>query len=147
MKKTKSKYIQDICEVVSSKSTCDRAHVGAVIINEDFEILATGYNGAPRGLYDCYEVGHEHKEDGGCQRTVHAEMNAIVQAAKRGTSINGAIMLVTMSPCYECTKIIINSGISRVYYRELYRKSEHLTKFDQVGIRHGDWNDMVHELC
>ena len=100
-------YFLEIAKVVSKRSTCDRANVGAVI-SKNKVILSTGYNGAPRGLPHCDDVGHEIV-DGHCIRTAHAEANAIAQAAKNGTPIEGASIYLTVSPCYDCFKIIVNS--------------------------------------
>jgi len=113
------KYFMQIARDVSTRSTCDRKFVGAVIVRDKM-ILSTGYNGSIRGLPHCDEVGHE-MENGHCVRTVHAEANAIVQAAKNGVGIDGADIYVTASPCYNCFKLIANSGIKRIFYGELYR--------------------------
>ncbi len=113
------KYFMQIARDVSTRSTCDRKFVGAVIVREKM-ILSTGYNGSIRGLPHCDEVGHE-MENGHCVRTVHAEANAIVQAARNGVGIEGADIYVTASPCYNCFKLIANSGIKRIFYGELYR--------------------------
>ena len=104
---------------VSTRSTCDRKFVGAVIVRDKM-ILSTGYNGSIRGLPHCDEVGHE-MDNGHCVRTVHAEANAIVQSARNGVAIEGADIYVTASPCYNCFKLIANSGIKRIFYGELYR--------------------------
>ena len=114
-----STYFMNIAKEVSTRSTCDRKHVGAVIAR-DKTILSTGYNGSIKGLQHCDEIGHE-MVDGHCVRTTHAEANAIVQAAKNGISINNAEMYVTASPCYNCFKLIANSGINTIYYDEFYR--------------------------
>ncbi len=111
-------YFLKIAEIVSSRSTCDRRHVGAVIVKDKI-VLSTGYNGAPRGLGHCDDVGHEIV-GGHCVRTVHAEANAITQAALNGASINGACIYLTNSPCYDCFKMIINAGIREVKYRDFY---------------------------
>ena len=113
------KYFMQIARDVSTRSTCDRKFVGAVIVRDKM-ILSTGYNGSIRGLPHCDEVGHE-MENGHCVRTVHAEANAIVQAARNGVGIDGADIYVTASPCYNCFKLIANSGIKRIFYGELYR--------------------------
>ena len=113
------KYFMQIARDVSTRSTCDRKFVGAVIVREKM-ILSTGYNGSIRWLPHCDEVGHE-MENGHCVRTVHAEANAIVQAARNGVGIEGADIYVTASPCYNCFKLIANSGIKRIFYGELYR--------------------------
>ena len=107
-------YFLEIAKVVATRSTCDRANVGAVIVKNKV-ILSTGYNGAPRGLPHCNDVGHEIV-DGHCIRTAHAETNAIAQAAKNGTSIEDASIYLTISPCYDCFKIIVNAGIKEVVY-------------------------------
>ncbi len=108
-----------IAKVVASRSTCERKFVGAVIVR-DKTILSTGYNGSIRGMPHCTDVGHL-MEDGHCVATLHAETNAIIQAAKNGVSIDGATIYVTASPCWNCFKTICNSGIRRIAYAEFYR--------------------------
>ena len=117
---------------VATRSTCDRKHVGAVIVRNK-NILSTGYNGSIKGLPHCDEVGHE-MVDGHCIRTTHAEANAIVQAAKNGVSIDNSEIFVTASPCYNCFKLIANSGIKVIYYRELYRDQRITDRAKEVGI-------------
>jgi dCMP deaminase len=112
-------YFMNIATVVASRSTCDRKFVGAVIVR-DKTILSTGYNGSIRGLPHCTDVGHM-MEDGHCVATLHAETNAIIQAAKNGVAIDGATIYVTASPCWSCFKTIANSGIRRIVYGEFYR--------------------------
>ncbi len=112
----------EIAHQVASRSTCDRAAVGAVILR-DKNIISTGYNGAPSGLPHCDEAGHDMVE-GHCIRAVHAEINAISQAAKHGVATHGAGIYVTHFPCYHCFKSIINCGICEVYYHLSYRKDE-----------------------
>ena len=104
---------------VASRSTCPRKNVGAVIVR-DKTILSTGYNGSVRGLPHCSEVGCM-MEDNHCVRTIHAEVNAILQAAKNGTRIEQACIYVTASPCWNCFKCIANTGISRIVFGEFYR--------------------------
>lgn len=115
-----------IASEVSTRATCDRRSVGAVIVR-DKTILSTGYNGSIRGLLHCDEAGHL-MEDGHCVRTVHAEANAIAQAARNGVRIEGATIYVTASPCWACFKLIANAGIVRVVYGEFYR-DERIFKF------------------
>jgi dCMP deaminase len=122
----------NIAKEVSTRSTCDRKHVGAVIAR-DKTILSTGYNGSIKGLQHCDEIGHE-MVDGHCVRTTHAEANAIVQAAKNGVSINNAEMYVTASPCYNCFKLIANSGINTIYYDEFYRDDIIIKYAVEAGI-------------
>ena len=125
-------YFMNIATEVATRSTCDRKHVGAVIVRNK-NILSTGYNGSIKGLPHCDEVGHE-MVDGHCIRTTHAEANAIVQAAKNGVSIDNSEIFVTASPCYNCFKLIANSGIKVVYYRELYRDQRITDRAKEVGI-------------
>jgi|TARA_B110000263_G_scaffold67687_1_gene58568 dCMP deaminase len=127
-----STYFMNIAKEVSTRSTCDRKHVGAVIAR-DKTILSTGYNGSIKGLQHCDEIGHE-MVDGHCVRTTHAEANAIVQAAKNGISINNAEMYVTASPCYNCFKLIANSGINTIYYDEFYRDDIIIKYAVEAGI-------------
>ena len=117
---------------VSSRATCDRKHVGAVIVR-DKSILATGYNGSIRGLSHCDEDGHM-MEDGHCVRTIHAEANAIIQAARNGVRIEGATVYVTASPCWGCFKMIANAGISRIVFGELYRDTRIFGFSEKLGI-------------
>jgi dCMP deaminase len=117
-----NEYFLQIAKVVASRATCDRLHVGAVIVR-DRQILSTGYNGAPKGLPSCDDAGHELKDMGGrqsCVRSAHAETNAVAQAACNGVAIAGATIYVTASPCYDCAKLIINSGIKQVVYGGFY---------------------------
>lgn len=112
-------YFMNIAREVATRSTCPRKHVGAVIVR-DKTILSTGYNGSIRGLPHCDDAGHM-MEDGHCVRTIHAEANAIIQAAKNGTRIDEAMIYVTASPCWSCFKMIANAGLSRIVYGEFYR--------------------------
>jgi len=112
-------YFMDIAAQVATRATCDRKHVGAVIVR-DRTILSTGYNGSIRGMPHCDEVGHM-MENGHCVATVHAEANAILQAAKNGVRIDGATLYTTASPCWPCFKLIANSGCVRIVYGEFYR--------------------------
>lgn len=125
-------YFMRIAQQVSTRSTCDRKHVGAVIVR-DKTILSTGYNGSIRGLPHCDDVGHL-MENNHCVATVHAEANAIIQAAKNGTAIDGADIYVTASPCWSCFKLIANSGIRRVIYWEFYRDERILEVAHLAGI-------------
>jgi dCMP deaminase len=112
-------YFMDIAKQVATRATCDRKHVGAVVVR-DRTILSTGYNGSIRGMPHCDEVGHM-MESGHCVATVHAEANAILQAAKNGVRIEGATLYTTASPCWPCFKLIANSGCVRIVYGEFYR--------------------------
>lgn len=122
----------DIARAVASRATCARKHVGAVIVR-DRTILSTGYNGSIRGTEHCDEVGHM-MEDGHCVRTIHAEMNAIIQAAKNGTAIEHAMIYVTASPCWNCFKAIANGGLRRIVFGEFYRDNRIFEVSQQLGI-------------
>ena len=126
-------YFMNIAREVATRSTCDRKHVGAVIVREK-TILSTGYNGSIKGLPHCDEVGCE-MVDGHCVRTTHAEANAIVQAAKNGIQINQSEIYVTASPCYDCFKLIANAGIKIIYYDEFYRDKRIIEKSNEIGIQ------------
>jgi dCMP deaminase len=127
-----NEYFMNIARQAATRSTCDRKHVGAVIVR-DRNILSTGYNGSIRGMPHCDEVGHL-MEGGHCVGTIHAEANAILQAAKNGVNISGAELYTTASPCWSCFKMIANAGIRRIYYGEFYRDSRSLEVARQIGI-------------
>jgi dCMP deaminase len=135
-------YFMRIAMEVSTRATCDRKHVGAVIVRDRF-ILATGYNGSIPGLPHCDEAGHM-MEDGHCVRTVHAEANAICQAARNGVRIEGATVYVTASPCFSCFKLVANAGIKGIVYGEFYRDQRIFDFASSLGmeLRHID----VHAL-
>lgn len=119
-------YFMSIAEQVSGRSTCVRRHCGAVIVKQK-RILATGYNGVPTGLRHCEDVGCLRDRLGipsGQQhelcRAIHAEQNAVVQAARHGTTIDGSTAYCTHQPCVLCAKILINAGIVEIVYRDSY---------------------------
>jgi len=122
----------NIGAVVASRSTCPRKFVGAVIVREK-TILSTGYNGSIRGMPHCSEVGHMMENDH-CVATIHAESNAILQAAKNGVSIGGAEIYTTASPCWPCFKLIANSSLVRVYFGEFYRDARSIAVAKDAGI-------------
>ena len=128
-----SDYFMNIAREVATRSTCDRKSVGAVIVRGK-TILSTGYNGSIKGAKHCDDVGHEMVNDH-CIRTIHAEANAIVQAAKHGIRIEDSEIYVTASPCYNCFKLIANSGIKIIYYHEFYRDDRILDRAKEVGIK------------
>lgn len=115
-------YFLRIAAEVASRATCDRKHVGAVIVRER-RILSTGYNGSIRGMPHCDDAGHI-MQDGHCVRTIHAEANAIIQAARNGTQIDGATIYTTASPCWPCFGLVTNAGIARVVFGEAYRAED-----------------------
>jgi len=133
-------YFMNICDLVAERSTCTRRKVGAVLIKEK-RILCSGYNGAPAKISHCSETG--------CLRTqlnvpsgekhelcrgVHAEQNAIIQAAYHGIKVKGSILYCTNLPCSICAKMIINSGIKKVYYKDGYDDSLSLDMFAKAKI-------------
>jgi dCMP deaminase len=120
-------YFMKIAYAISERSTCDRALVGCVLVT-DKRILTSGFNGSPSGLEHCDEIGHL-MVDGHCVRTIHAETNAIIQAALHGVSTKGATCYVTHFPCINCTKALINAGISRIVYSVSYRTDENAMAF------------------
>ncbi len=127
-----NEYFMKIADQVATRSTCERKHVGAVIVR-DKTILSTGYNGSLRGAPHCDEVGHDLENDH-CVRTVHAEANAVAQAAKHGVRIDESDIYVTASPCLTCFKLAANAGIRTVYYQQFYR-DERITDYaKQAGV-------------
>jgi dCMP deaminase len=125
-------YFMSIAQVVATRSTCPRKYVGAVLVRNR-TILSTGYNGSIRGMPHCSDVGHM-MEDGHCVATIHAEANAIIQAARNGVNIDGAITYVTASPCWNCFKQLANAGIVRIAYGEFYRDERIFEIATQIGI-------------
>lgn len=121
---TWDEYFMANAEMIAERSTCDRAHVGAVLV-KDNRIIATGYNGAPTGMSECDDVGHL-MVGGHCKRTIHAELNALLQCAKFGTGVDGATLYVTHAPCLDCCHAAMQVGISRVVVARQH-------SFDAVG--------------
>jgi len=137
-------YFMEIANTVAKRATCDRGRSGCVIAR-DRQLLVSGYVGSPKGLPHCDEVGHQFKkmihEDESvtqhCVRTVHAEQNAICQAAKLGISLQGATLYCRMTPCRTCAMLIINCGIVRVVCEKKYHagtESEEMFKAAKVNI-------------
>jgi len=121
-----------IARVVASRSTCERKLVGSVVVR-DKTILSTGYNGSIRGMPHCSDIGHLLENDH-CVATIHAESNAIIQAAMNGVRIDGATLYVTASPCWSCFKMIANAGVRRICYGEFYRDERSFEVARQIGI-------------
>ena len=128
-----NEYFMGIAQQAATRSTCQRKHVGAVIVR-DRTVLSTGYNGSLRGLPHCEDSGCV-MEDGHCVRTVHAEANAIVQAARNGVRVDGGDIYVTASPCFGCYKLIANSGLSRIVFGEFYRDLRIFELSEKLGIK------------
>ena len=135
-------YFMEMANTVSKRATCDRGKSGCVIVR-DRQLLVSGYVGSPAGFPHCDEVGHQMKkvthEDGittdHCMRTIHAEQNAICQAAKLGISIAGATIYTRMTPCRTCAMLIINCGIERVVCERKYHAGGESEKmFEDAGV-------------
>jgi dCMP deaminase len=133
-------YFMGICEQVAGRSTCTRRHVGAVIVR-DRRILATGYNGTPQGIRHCDEVGCLREQMGIASgsnhelcRGIHAEQNAVIQAAKYGTPIEGSMLYTSHQPCILCAKILINAGIREIVYRFPYPDELARSMMDEAGV-------------
>jgi len=120
---SKHQYYMNLAREASTRATCDRAHVGCVLVRfskRGDSIVATGYNGAPSGHPHCDEVGHD-MENGHCVRAVHAERNAIYQCARIGVSADGAVAYCTVMPCVKCTEALHSAGVRLVYFEQLYK--------------------------
>ena len=140
---TWDEYFLDVMHALAKRATCDRGRTACVIV-KDKQIVVSGYVGSPAGLPHCDEVGHLMKkvveEDGSihehCMRTIHAEQNAICQAAKRGVSIEGATIYCKLAPCRTCAMLLIASGIKRVVAEYKYHaggEAEEMLK--QAGVQ------------
>src|SRR5512134_1482400 len=145
------RYFLDLCEAVSKRATCDRGKCGAVIV-KDKRIMTTGYVGAPAGLLHCDEAGHDlrkvinhdDKISMHCVRTLHAEQNAIIQAARFGIPLEGATLYCKMTPCRTCAMMIINAGIKRVVSEKRYHAdADTINMFKEAGIELKILNDAV----
>jgi dCMP deaminase len=131
-----AEYFMNIALEVATRSTCDRKAVGAVIVRGK-TILSTGYNGSVKGADHCDDSGHEMENDH-CVRTIHAEANAIVQAARHGIRIENSEIYVTASPCYDCFKMIANAGINKIYFGEFYRDGRIIELAEKLDIQLSD---------
>ena len=134
-------YFLSITKQVATRSTCLRRKVGAIIV-KDKRILTTGYNGAPKGIRNCLERGNCLREELGVPsgqrheicRALHAEQNAIIQAAYHGVNISGSVIYTTTQPCVLCAKMIINSGIKKIYYFVDYADDLALELLGEAGV-------------
>lgn len=133
-------YFMAITDQVGQRSTCTRRHIGAVLV-KDKRILATGYNGVPSGLKHCDEVGclrEQRRIPSGTQhelcRGIHAEQNAVIQAARHGIAIDGATVYCTHQPCVLCAKILINAGIKEIIFREPYPDDLSTEMLAEAGV-------------
>lgn len=133
----RDEWLMRIALITAERSTCSRAQVGAIVVNEG-RIISTGYNGAPSGMDHC---GHPEVEppETGCKKAVHAEANAIAAAAKLGIATQDAVMYTTLSPCYTCAQLIINAGIGEVVFFESYRDSAGWELLQRGGVNVGKY--------
>ena len=130
MRISRDQMMMLMAETVSGRSTCSRLKVGA-IISRSARVVSTGYNGAPAGMDHC---DHALNETEPCTWAIHAEANAIVWAARLGTSTEGADLYVTHSPCLRCAQLIVNAGIRRVVFRYEYRKRDGIEFLQEAGV-------------
>lgn len=126
---SRDKMLMTIAYAVALRSTCDRNHVGAVIVR-DSRVISTGYNGAPSGMPHCDHTN----DDQPCKEVVHAEANAIVFAARNGIATNHADLYTTLSPCVDCARLIINSGIGSVFFGMPYRDVSGIRLLESAGV-------------
>ncbi|HSP46566.1 MAG TPA: cytidine/deoxycytidylate deaminase family protein [Clostridiaceae bacterium] len=133
-----NEYFMNLAKLAAERSSCDRANVGAVIVNKDNRIIATGYNGSVGSKTPhCDEIGHTMR-DGHCIATLHAELNCISYCAKEGIPLKGSTIYVTHFPCLNCTKALIQSGIVRIIYHEAYRVDDYAVELMKM-------NDITYE--
>ncbi|MFC4652563.1 deoxycytidylate deaminase [Lactococcus nasutitermitis] len=121
---SKDEYFKEIVQVVAKRSTCNHAQVGALLVSPSGQLLSTGYNGSVSGMPHCTDVGCLEDKDGHCIATVHAEQNAIAQAAKHGVSPEGAILYTTLFPCIACLKLVLASGVKEIKYIDEYHAKD-----------------------
>jgi len=135
---TFDEYYMAMAFVAATRSTCPRRATGAVIV-ADGRVIATGYNGAPRGLGHCPSedrTGHpDCMEHGHCVRAVHAEVNAIIACAQGGASTQGATIYTTTFPCHRCIGPVINAGLARIVYAEEYKDPSHASNYHERSMR------------
>ena len=134
-------YFVQLTELVASRSTCLRRKVGAILVR-DKRILSTGYNGAPQGLAHCLDTGCLREAEGVPSgqrheicRAIHAEQNAIIQAARHGVSVVGSTLYTTTQPCVICTKMLINSGVETIIYQEGYPDELSEMMLAEAGVK------------
>ncbi|MDR0898759.1 MAG: cytidine/deoxycytidylate deaminase family protein [Lactobacillaceae bacterium] len=128
-----SQFFMTQAAILSTRSTCTRLHVGAIVV-KDNRVIAEGYNGSVAGTPHCTEVG-DYIVDGHCVRAIHAEQNALVQAANMGISVDGAEIYVTDIPCVHCTKLLLQAGIKKINYMRDYNNDPFARELiEQKGV-------------
>jgi dCMP deaminase len=152
---SRDEYFMEMCRTVATRGTCDRVRLGCVI-TDDNHIIATGYNGSLPWFPHCDDVGHLYKkkvhEDGTvtqhCERTMHAEQNAICQAAKRGVALGGATLYCKLTPCSRCAMLIISCGIKRIVCEKKYHAGqESEAMFAQAGISMSFFDESIEQYA
>lgn len=123
-RKSWKEYFMEITNLVATRSTCDRAFVGCLLVNDENRIVSTGYNGSVKKNPHCDDIGHKMRDDH-CIATIHAEINALLYCAKEGISVKDCTAYVTHFPCLNCTKALIQAGIKRIYFQNDYRVDEY----------------------
>ena len=130
---SKDLYFLEIAHSVARRASCPRKNVGAILVS-DGNIIASGYNGAPRGEAHCSDIGCL-LENNSCARAIHAEVNCLTQANLTGISTNNSTLYLTLSPCHYCVGVIINAGIKRIVYSNEYRKKDGILRAQKAGIK------------
>ena len=125
-------YFMSMAHMAAERSTCDRLRAGAVLV-KDKRVIGTGYNGSPPGMAHCDEIGHLMHE-GHCIRTLHAEENTLLQAAKLGIAIDGSTLYCTYAPCYHCLKKLIATGVKRIVATQIYRDTRIIDACREAGV-------------
>lgn len=132
-RKSWDQYFMDIASMVATRATCDRLHVGCVIA-KDKRIISTGYNGSPSGQPHCDDVGHLYNDQKRCIRTIHAEQNAILYSNRE--DLEGATAYVTHQPCENCAKLLVQSGVKRIVFKEKYSNKHSDFFLNMVDRKH-----------
>ena len=148
MRPSWDEYFMSIAQVVSSRSVCLRHQIGAVVVNDDKQLLSTGYNGPPRGMKHCADRGGCIRERAGVPSGtrqeycfgLHAEQNAIVQAAREGIRLLGGTLYCTYKPCSLCARMIVNAGIKEVHFMADYPDNLTLTILEEGGVIYVKWD-------
>jgi len=132
---TRDEMFMDIARIVAKRGTCRRLQVGCIIIDENNRVISIGYVGSPPGKPHCLDEGCIFDEnEPGCQRTIHAEVNAIGYAARVGTPIVNGSLYTTVSPCYKCAQLVVSAGITEVVYGEFYRDQSGIQYLEKLGV-------------
>jgi dCMP deaminase len=138
MKINKIKFYLNLAKEVATESTCPRAQVGSVLVNDD-RVISLGYNGAPRGIPHCKEDGCWLRRKGNklsCALAVHSEINAVINAAYGGASTKNSMLFCTHKPCIDCTKLLINAGVGQVFYINHYadKLADKLVSYNRITL-------------